>query len=203
NPPILRCDVAASSAGSSIAPLCEDSMAQPEHPFSIHPSAFRDAYNPFAAAARTAAAREALRVCDDAPPGTYTYSLLKSGPDVSPEETELAGTDCLEVMVSWGANVLHVAHLNPPRSFYVGERTSDQAPTDFFVPAEVLGEDRRPVVIVRGAELGLVVPQGARGYLERAGGRVALDAASAGAPPCAEVRGARLVALPAMGSARL
>jgi hypothetical protein len=178
-------------------------MAQPADPFSIHPSAFRDAYNPFAAVARTAAGREALKVSDDAPPGTYTYSLLKSGPDVSPEEAELAGTDCLEVMVSWGANVLHVAHLSPPRSFYLGERTSENAPIDFFVPAEVLGEDRRPLVIVRGAELGLVVPSGARGYLEGAGRRVVLEAASAGAPPCAEVAGARVVDLPLGGSARL
>ena len=68
-------------------------MAQPAQPFSAHrgaaSSAFVDAYNPFAAGARSTAEREALRVPDDAPPGSYTYSLVQSGPDVAPEEAEL------------------------------------------------------------------------------------------------------------------
>jgi hypothetical protein len=177
-------------------------MAQPAQPFSGQ-SVFADAYNPFAAAARTAAGRDALRVPDDAPPGTYAYTLVRSGPDVSAEETELVGTDCLEILVSWGSNVLHVAHLSPPRSFYVGERTAEHVPIDFFIAADVLGEDRRPLVIVRGTEVGLVVPPAARGYVEAGGRRLALAAACADAPPCVEVQGARMIAIPARGSARL
>ena len=133
----------------------------------------------------------------------YSYSLVRSGPDVSPEETELIGTDCLEVTVSWGANVLQVAHLSPPRSFYVGERTTEHAPIDFFLPAEVLGEDRLPLVIVHGTELGLVVPPGARGYLESGGRRVALENTYASSQPCVEVEGGRMLALPPRGSARV
>jgi len=177
-------------------------MAQPAQPFSVQ-SVFADAYNPFAAAARTAAGREALRVSDDAPPGTYAYTLIKNGPDVSTEETELVGTDCLEVLVSWGTSVLHVAHLSPPRSFYVGERTAEHAPIDYFVPAEVLGDDRLPLVTVRGSEVGLVVPPAARGYLEVGGRRLALDSARSDAPPCPEVKGARVIELPPRGTARL
>ena len=62
-----------------------------------------------------------MRVPDDAPPGTYTYTLVKSGPDVSPDEVELPHLQAVEVMVLWGTNVLHVSHLTPPRTFYVGE----------------------------------------------------------------------------------
>ena len=155
-------------------------MAQTAHPFSVHsgksPSVFFDG---------------------------YAYSLVQSGPDVSPDEVEVPGTDCLEVVVAWGANVLHVAHLSPPRTFHLGERTGEHTPTDFFVPAEVLGEDRRPLVIARGAELVLVVPSGVRGQLERGGQRVALATACEGAPLCAETRGAREIPLPAGARARL
>jgi hypothetical protein len=80
--------------------------------------------NPFAAGAALSAEearREALRVPDDAPAGTYAYSLVKSGPEVRPEEVEQPGVCSVEVMLLWGTSVLHVSHLTPPRSFYVGE----------------------------------------------------------------------------------
>jgi hypothetical protein len=64
---------------------------------------------------------DASHVPDDAPPGTYTYQMIKSGPDVSPDEVEVAHLQSVEVMVLWGTNVLHVSHLTPPRNFYVGE----------------------------------------------------------------------------------
>src|SRR5690349_21122277 len=46
--------------------------------------------------------------------GNYTYAMVKSGPDVSPDEVELPHVQAAEVMILWGANVLHVAHLSPP-----------------------------------------------------------------------------------------
>jgi hypothetical protein len=177
-------------------------MAQPAQPFSVQ-SVFADAYNPFAAAARTAAGRDALRVPDDAPPETYAYTLVRSGPDIAAEETEIAGADCLEILVSWGTNVLHVAHLSPPRSFYVGERTAEHAPIDYLIPADVLGDDRLPVVLVRGPELGVVVPPGARGHVDCGGSRIALETACPGAPPCPEAKGAKLIALDPGASARV
>ena len=59
----------------------------------------------------------------DAPEGSYAYALVKSGPDVAPEEVEVP-VSSVEVMVRWGNAVLEVAHLTPPRSFYVGEEQS-------------------------------------------------------------------------------
>src|SRR5262245_29625655 len=56
----------------------------------------------------------------DAPEGSYTYQLVQSGPAVPAEECELP-VAAVEVMIRWGATVLHVAHLTPVRSFFVGE----------------------------------------------------------------------------------
>src|SRR5450631_1008961 len=46
--------------------------------------------NPFAAGAAATARAQALHVADDAPPGSYTYTMIKSGPDVSNDEVEIA-----------------------------------------------------------------------------------------------------------------
>src|SRR5690606_23273643 len=94
--------------------------------------------NPFRASAPVSpfAASGTERVPDDAPPGTYTYTLVKSGPDVSPDEVELAHVQAVEVMILWGTNVLHVSHLTPPRNFYVGEEEGKNFACDFFIPAE-------------------------------------------------------------------
>ena len=89
---------------------------------------------------------DALRVPDDAPPGTYTYRLVKSGPDVNADEVELLHVQAVEVMVLWGTNVLHVSHLTPPRNFYVGEEQGKNFACDFFIPAERLGTTRMPIV---------------------------------------------------------
>ena len=59
-------------------------------------------------------------------PGPYTYSMVKSGPDVSPDEVEVAHLASIEVMIMWDSNVLHVSHLTPPRSFYVGEEQRER-----------------------------------------------------------------------------
>jgi hypothetical protein len=141
--------------------------------------------NPFAAAAARAD-REPLRVADDADPSTYTYSLVKSGPDVSPEEVEVPGLSSVEVMVLWGNNVLHVDHLTPPRSYTVGEA----AGCDCFLPAEKLGTTLLRLVQVEGDTVRVALPTGARGTLEVPGReRTTLDGAQPVAlPPKARAR---------------
>jgi pSer/pThr/pTyr-binding forkhead associated (FHA) protein len=172
-------------------------------PFAAAPAAasnpFAAASNPFAAqspfgggAAQAPAARRHHHVADDAPPGTYSYTLIKSGPDVAPDEVELAHVQAVEVMVLWGTNVLHVSHLTPPRNFYVGEEQGKNFSTDFFIPSEKLGTTRMPVVLADGGSISVVIPAGARGSIEIPGqGKISLDEARQRAQPCAEMSGAQ------------
>ncbi|UQA59774.1 AgmX/PglI C-terminal domain-containing protein [Polyangium aurulentum] len=85
---------------------------------------------------------EPREVPADAPEGSYTYALVKSGPEVPAEECEQKA-EAIEIMILWGSSILHVAHLSPPRSFFVGEQDSD-----FVLPADTLGTARLPVVLV-------------------------------------------------------
>src|SRR5689334_17025665 len=59
----------------------------------------------------------------NAPEGSYTYALVQSAPAVPAEEVEQT-EEAIEIMIQWGASILHVAHLSPPRSFYVGEENA-------------------------------------------------------------------------------
>ncbi|HVU04693.1 MAG TPA: AgmX/PglI C-terminal domain-containing protein [Polyangiaceae bacterium] len=159
-------------------------FAAPSNPFQAAPA------NPFAAQA----ARHDPRydVPDDAPPGTYTYTLVKSGPDVPSDEVELPHVQAVEVMVLWGSNVLHVSHLTPPRNFYVGEEQGKNFSTDFFIPSEKLGTTRMPVVLGDAGSISVVIPAGARGSIEIPGqGKMSLDDVRQRAQPCAELSGAQ------------
>ncbi len=194
--------------GTAAAAMAQDSLPPESH-------------NPFAAAAAAAAAPNpfgganpfsadpfgtpaASTVPDDAPPGTYTYQLVKSGPDVSPDEVELPHVASVEVMVMWGDNVLHVSHLTPPRNFYVGEEQGKAFSVDFFIPSEKIGTTRMPVVIGDQSSASVVIPQGAQGSVEIEGQpKMSLDQAAAQAQPCAELAGARQLPLPAGAKARI
>ena len=155
--------------------------------------------NPFAAGAARSE-WDAQRVPDDAAPGTYTYSLVKSGPDVPPEEVEIAGVTSVEVMILWGTNVLHVDHLTPPRPYAVGE----DADCDYFLPTETLGASRIPVVLVDGDRVRVALPAGARGTVEIPGReRAPLEQVRGDAEPCAELVGGHQVALPGRSKARI
>jgi pSer/pThr/pTyr-binding forkhead associated (FHA) protein len=153
--------------------------------------------NPFAARGHAPAPQPQQHyghhaVPDDAPPGTYTYTLIKSGPDVPSDEVELPHIQAVEVMVLWGTNVLHVSHLTPPRNFYVGEEQGKNFSTDFFIPSEKLGTTRMPVVIGDGGSISVVIPAGARGSIDIPGqARMTLDEARQRAQPCAEMSGAQ------------
>ena len=166
-----------------------------------------NALNPFAAGAALSAAEaraHALRVPEDAEPGTYTYTLVKSGPDVNPAEVELAGVASVEIMILWGTNVLSVSHLTPPRDYYVGEEQGAKLPTDFLIPAEKIGTTRMPLVLGDRSALRLVIPPDAIGNVELPGrARLTLDEARAMAQPSAVINGGHELALPGGAKARL
>jgi hypothetical protein len=95
-----------------------------------------------------------------------TFALAATGPPVTAEETERK-TPALEVRVLWGGDLLRVFHLEPPRSFHVGEEGAD-----FAVDAERLGARRVPVVVVEGGGVSVVAPRGATGAIVTTTGRV-------------------------------
>lgn len=136
--------------------------------------------------------------------GNFTYAMVKSGPDVSPDEVELPHVQAAEVMILWGANVLHVAHLSPPRNFYVGEEQTKAFTSDFFIPSEKLGTTRLPVVIGDATTIAVVIPPNAVGEIEGADhSRLTLDQARTYAQPCAELPGGHQLPLAAGAKARI
>jgi hypothetical protein len=193
--------------------------AASSNPFAAasNPFAAQQSSNPFAAAAATpftaaatnpfahgAAVERRFDVPDDAPPGTYTYTLIKSGPDVPSDEVEIPHVQAVEVMVLWGTNVLHVSHLTPPRNFYVGEEFGKNFATDFFIPSEKLGTTRMPVVLGDAGSISVVIPQGARGSIEIPGQpKMSLDEVRQRAQPCAELSGAQQLSIGSGTRARI
>lgn len=125
----------------------------------------------------------AVDVPENAPEGSYTYALVQNGPAVPAEEIELS-QDALEIMIQWGASILHVAHVSPPRSFYVGEENAD-----FVLPENAIGAKRLPVVLVGDDHIARVVlSASATGSIENDGKVSAIDATNA--EPCAALAGA-------------
>ncbi len=155
------------------APPSNNPFAAPApggNPFaSANPFAGAAAANPFASAnpfaGAAAAAVPTHDVDPNAPPGSYTYQMIKSGPDVNPDEVEVSHMSTLEVRVLWDTNTLHIAHVSPSQMFVVGE---EQGPPQkniatYFVPSEILGTTRAPVVTAGG---GVVILPRATGWLE-------------------------------------
>ncbi len=191
--------------------------APPPQAYAPPPQAFAPgaaAGNPFAvaagpmgfAAANPFASADPYAVADNAPPGSYTYTLIKSGPDVSPDEVELSHVAAVEVMILWDTTVLHVQHLTPPRSFYVGEEEGANFACDYFVPSEKLGTTRAPVVLADHGSINFVILPRARGTVEIPGQpKMTLEDAvrSGRVQPCAELSGAYQMALPSGGKARV
>jgi hypothetical protein len=142
----------------------------------------------------------------NAPPGMFTYTLIKSGPDVNPDEVEVAHLSSVEVMILWDANVLHVSHLTPPRNFFVGEEEAKNVPCDFYIPSTALGTTRAPVVVARGVSASLVMLPRSTGWVDIPGqGRVQFHdlIASGRARPSSELSGAHEFELPAGAKARM
>ncbi len=166
--------------------------------------------NPFAAPAGAAAAVPNPFAPPVAPPGGsggaqadgegVQYGIVASGPPVSPEEVE-TGAQAVEVVVMWGeTSVLHVEHMCPPRSFYVGDvnTTLQNAGVDYLVGADVLGTDRMPVVVEAGGSIAVVIPNGATGDVTVGEQSMSLAdlAASGKTQACSELSGAQQYPLP-------
>jgi hypothetical protein len=141
----------------------------------------------------------------DGGPGGFAYSMIKSGPDVNPDEVEVAHVSAVEVMILWDANVLQIFHLSPPRSFYVGEEVSEKNGCDYFIPSETLGTTRAPIVVSRGVSAALVILPRSRGYVDVQGQKISLaDLVSSGrARPSSELSGAYEFELPPNAKARM
>lgn len=197
------------AAGGPFAPASSNPFAAGSNPFAAAgaSSPFAAAGSPFEVGSSGAPFRGGTRgmeVPEDAPPGSYTYTLVKSGPDVSPDEVEVAHLPAVEVMILWGTNVLHVSHLSPPRNFYVGEEEGKNFACDFFIPAEKLGTTRMPVVVGDRMSIAVVVPPRAKGFIEIPGQpRMNLDEARQHAQPSSEIAGGHHVPLPAGAKARI
>jgi hypothetical protein len=158
----------------------------------------------------TVGGHSAFGNCDqawgDAAPGTYTYALVKSGPDVDPDEVEVREATSVEVVILWGTTVLHVEHLTPPRSFFVGDGDVGEGSCDYAIPCEKIGTARAPVVLVENGSIDLVVLSHATGAIELPGQRPVLikDVIASGrAAACAEVPGAVKIALASGARARV
>lgn len=127
------------------------------------------------------------------------YALVKSAPEVNPDEVEARHVTAVEVMILWGTNVLHVQHLTPPRAFYVGEVDRPNHPCDYLIPVEKLGATRAPLVLADETSVRCVILPGATGYVETPG-QAAMDLrdaiASGRATPCEELAGGYELALP-------
>jgi hypothetical protein len=219
----------APATGAVAAPAAPAPSAEAANPFAPAPAAanpfapapaaanpFAAAANPFAAASNPfanpfaqqapLAAVDPHHVPDDAAPGTYTFSMIKSGPDVASDEVEVLHQAAVEVMISWESNVLHVDHLNPPRAFYVGEEQGKNVSCDYFIPSEKIGTTRAPLVLVSGGTIYAVLLPGAKGNIELPGQApmsIAEAIASGRAAPCTELGGAHQIALPVGGKSKV
>ncbi len=134
----------------------------------------------------------AQKVLEDAPEGAYEYRLVASEASL-PVDVD-ADAEGAEVKISWGANLLHVAHLGERQSFYAGETEGKLLACDYFLPASKLGTQRAPLllaghaVLLPGAVATVALPGAPAMSLE--------EAVAAGvATPSAEVVGAYQVAL--------
>src|SRR5262245_29989007 len=176
------------------------------NPFAAAPAAFAGQADPFAFSNPFANAPHVDEVPPDAPEGSYTYTLVKSGPDVSSDEVE-SHASSVEVMILWDQMVLHVSHLTPPRSFYVGEEEGKNFRCDYFIPSEKLGTTRAPIVLAdRGGSVYVVLLPRARGTIEIAGQpKMTIEQAiqSGKAQPCAELSGAMQMPLPNGSKAKI
>jgi TonB family protein len=140
-------------------------------------------------------------------PEQVRYGIVASGPAPSPDEVE-TGDRALEVVIMWGDNeVLKVDHLNPVRSYYVGETTDakGKSDVDYLIGSELLGTARQPVVVESGGTGAIVIPQGATGEIAIGNDRMSIpDLIQSGrAQPSSELPGAYQYPLPPGATGRV
>jgi len=135
------------------------------------------------------------------------YQMVPTAPPLDPTEVDSAES-AVEVVIMWGEfSILHVAHLSPPRSFYVGEATDAKGKsiTDYLIGSESIGSDRMPVAVESGAGVAAVIPHGASGDVTINGERITFEelAAQGQLEPSSELAGAMQYPLPAGATARV
>jgi hypothetical protein len=91
----------------------------------------------------------------------------------------------VEIIVSWGDSILHVAHLQPTQQFWVGELerprrkrahlASGGGKVDFMIDADLIGARHLPLLLNEDGKLWFIIPRGASGELELAGARIDFD----------------------------
>src|SRR5690606_11749847 len=130
------------------------------------------------------------------------WGIAASAPPIQASEVETADR-AAEVVLMWGDEVLHVAHVSPPRSVVIGEGGGSEAP-DYLIGRDVIGAERLPIVIERGGQLCCVIPEGARGSVTVGDATRSFAELEAEGKLGAygELAGARLYALPEGASAR-
>jgi TonB family protein len=136
-----------------------------------------------------------------------TYALVPTAPPVNPADVDSAET-AVEVVIMWGElSILHVEHMSPPRSFYIGEATDAKGKpnTDFLIGSESIGSDRLPVAIEQGSTVAVVIPNGASGDVTINNQSITFDelAAQNQLQACSELAGARQYPLPPGATARV
>ena len=150
--------------------------------------------NPFVDAMPARAEGSAQSLPQLAPWGPYQHiETLDDG------ATHAGQEQALEIMVTWGQTVLHVAHQSPPRGFVVGDETDRSSErVDFHLPSDVLGRSRLPLVVMENGAPHLVIPDIATGTqhvndAQGASEEIDLRAALVGAPLCGVVTHARQI----------
>ena len=160
--------------------------------------------NPFASPMVNPFAPQSAAVTDD--PDRIDYQIAAAGPPVRADEVD-AAQQAVEVVVMWGdRSVLHVAHMSPPRSFYVGESAKvGKDVVDYLMDSHAIGTDRLPIVVESGAGIAVVIPHGAGGDVTVQGQTMTFGelAATGRTQPCAELAGAQQYALPNGATARV
>ena len=135
------------------------------------------------------------------------YQLIPQTPPVNPADID-SGEAAVEVVIMWGdLSILHVEHLSPPKSFYVGEAKDSKGhlTTGYLIGSESIGTERLPVVVETGGGVAVVVPRDAVGDVT-IGDQVYLieDMLAQGhLQPCSELAGAYQYPLPAGATARV
>ncbi len=135
------------------------------------------------------------------------YQLIPQTPPVNPSDVD-SGESAVEVVILWGElSILHVEHLSPPRSYYVGEATDAKGKpaTDFLIGRESIGADRLPIVVEAGSTVAVVIPPGATGDITVGNEVITVDelAAQGQLQQASELAGARQYPLPQGATARV
>ena len=161
--------------------------------------------NPFAAAIPNPFASAVAEESDDEDDDNILWGIQASRPAEDARDVDSAES-VLEVTILWGdLSVLHVAHLNPPRTYYVGESDGKDDPVDYLMSAEGIGTQRMPVVVANGMDAAAVIPPGATGSVTIGDETTTFEELEAAGKlqPCPEYSGAKQFALPAEASVRV